>query len=114
MEIFIFLICACLGILSGFVYDILYVARSAVCGIHKEAYTVKDKLFTAAADILYLIILTAAYIFISVVFDFYEPRLYMILGVAIGVILYLKSIHIFVAFCVKRVYNSIVKKQNAE
>ena len=43
-----FLHCSILsGVLSGIVYDVLYVARCAVCGIHKQAYTVKDRVFTA-------------------------------------------------------------------
>lgn len=111
MSIFIFITCACCGIVSGVVYDILYIARCAVCGIHKQAYTVKDKIFTAACDILYCLVFAAAFVFLSVMFDFNGLRLYMLLGGLIGIALYLKSFHIFVAFLVNKVYNRATSKK---
>lgn len=111
MQIFIFLTCACCGILSGIVYDVLYIARCAVCGIHKQAYTVKDRIFTAACDILYCLVFAAAFVFISVMFDFSGLRVYMLIGCVVGALLYLKSFHIFVAFSVKKVYNKITSKK---
>lgn len=110
MSIFIFITCACCGIVSGVVYDILYIARCAVCGINKQVYTVKDKIFTAACDILYCLVFAAAFVFLSVMFDFNGLRLYMLFGGLLGIVLYLKSFHIFVAFCVKKVYNKITDK----
>lgn len=110
MSIFIFITCACCGIASGVVYDILYIARCAVCGINKQVYTVKDKIFTVACDILYGITFAVAFVFLSVMFDFNGLRLYMLLGGALGIILYLKSFHVFVAFFVKKVYNRITNK----
>ena len=111
MQIFIFLTCACCGILSGVVYDVLYIARCAVCGIHKQAYTVKDRIFTAACDILYCLVFAAAFVFISVMFDFCGLRVYMFIDCVVGALLYLKSFHIFVAFSVKKVYNKITSKK---
>ena len=110
MSIFIFITCACCGIVSGVVYDILYIARCAVCGINKQVYTVKDKIFTVACDILYCLVFAAGLVFLSVMFDFNGLRLYMLLGGLLGIVLYLKSFHIFVAFCVKKVYNKITDK----
>lgn len=111
MQIFIFLTCVSYGIVSGIVYDVLYLARCAVCGIHKVAYTVKDKIFTAVCDILYFLILSAGFVFISIMFEFGSLRLYMLLGCALGAVLYIKSFHIFVAFSVKKVYNSFTSKK---
>lgn len=93
------------GIISGVIYDILYVARTAVCGIHTRAYTVKDKIFIIICDIVYCLIFAAGFIFTSVMFDFYEIRLYMFAGCLIGALLYLKSFHIIVAFLINKVYN---------
>lgn len=107
MAIFVFITCTCLGVVSGIVYDILYIARCAVCGIRKEAYTVKDRIFTASCDILYCLIFAAGFVFVSVMFDFDELRLYMLLACFIGAFLYLKSFHVIVAFSVKKVYNKI-------
>lgn len=97
--------CALCGIISGVAYDILYVARTAVCGIHVRSYTVKDKIFTVICDVLYCFIFAAGFVFTSVMFDFYELRFYMLAGCLIGAFLYLKSFHIIVAFFVNKVYN---------
>lgn len=112
MSVFIFLTCACCGVVSGLVYDILYIARCTVCGVESRAYTTKDKVFLIVCDILYCLIFAAAFVFVSVMFDFGGLRLYMFLGCALGFVLYLKSIHVFVAFFVKKVYNSIVLKSS--
>lgn len=113
MQIFIFITCACCGALSGVVYDLLYIARCAVCGVNRQVYTAKDRIFTVACDILYFAVFTAAFIFTSVMFDFYELRFFMLAGSLIGAILYLKSFHVIVAFSVKKVYNRITLKKRS-
>lgn len=116
MQIFIFITCMFCGIVSGIFYDILYLARSFVCGINIRAYTLKDKIFLIACDILYFIVFAAGFIFVSVMFGFNSLRLYMLLGCALGALLYLKSFHIIVAFFVKKAYNkfSTFKEKNVE
>lgn len=111
MQIFVFIICLCCGILSGVVYDVLYIARCILCGVKKEAYTAKDKIFTAVCDIIYFLIFAVGFVFISVMFDFGEFRLFMLLGCALGALLYLKSFHIIVAFLVNKVYNIHVNRK---
>lgn len=111
MQIFIFITCCVCGILSGIVYDVLYIARCCVCGIHKQAYTVKDKIFTAVCDVVYCLIFAAAFVFVSVMFEFEGLRLYMFIGCVLGALLYLKSFHIIVAFSVKKVYNRVTIKK---
>ena len=111
MQGFIFLTCVLCGIVCGAVYDILYIVRCAVCGVHTRAYTLKDKIFTACCDLIFFAVFAAAYIFTSVMFDFGGLRLYMIAGCAIGTILYLKSFHIIVAFSVKKVYNVFTNRK---
>ncbi len=113
MQIFIFLTCAGVGALSGIVYDVLYIARCAVCGVNKQAYTAKDRVFIIACDILYFAVLSAAFIFVSVMFDFYELRFFMLAGCILGAFLYLKSFHVIVAFSVKKVYNKITLKKRS-
>lgn len=102
------------GILSGIVYDVLYIARCCVCGIHKQAYTVKDKIFTAVCDVVYCLIFAAAFVFVSVMFEFEGLRLYMFIGCVLGALLYLKSFHIIVAFSVKKVYNRVTTKKTGK
>ena len=95
------------GVLSGVIYEILYIARVFVCGADKRTYTVKDKIFTFLCDILYFAVFAAMFVFTSVTFEFYSLRLYMLIGCALGAIFYLKSIHVIIAICIKRVYNSL-------
>ena len=114
MQIFIFITCAFCGVTSGVVYDILYIARCAVCGIRKEAFTLKDRIFTIACDVVYCLIFCAMFIFTSVMFNFYELRLYMLIGCILGALTYLKSFHVIVAFFVKKVYNKITRKKSAK
>lgn len=114
MQIFIFLVCALCGAASGIIYDILYVTRVIVCGAESDAYTLKDKIFTAACDILYFAVLAAMFLFCSYLFDFYELRLYMLAATAVGALIYLKSLHIILAICVKKAYNRFSKMKNRE
>lgn len=107
MQIFIFLCCVLCGVVSGIFYDILYAARVFVCGLNKSKYTVKDKIFTCICDLIYFAVFAAAFVFLSICFEFYQIRLYMLIGAALGAIIYLKSLHLIIAFLIKKVYNSV-------
>lgn len=109
MQFFVFMICLLCGILSGVIYDTLYIARCILCGIDKKSYTVKDKIFIISADIIYCLAFSAGFVFVSVMFDFEALRLYMLLGCVLGALIYIKSFHLIVAFSVKKVYNVITK-----
>lgn len=109
MQIFIFLTCALCGVISGVVYDILYIARAFVCGLNKAKFTLKDKIFTCLCDLIYFIAFSAMFVFMSVCFEFYTIRLYMLIGCALGALIYLKSLHLIIAFLVKKVYNKMRK-----
>lgn len=109
MQFFIFMTCALCGIISGVVYDVLYVVRVVLCGVDKSVYTVKDKIFIAAADILYCLVFAAGFIFTSVMFGFEGLRLYMLIGCLLGALIYLKSFHLIVAFFCKKVYNKFTE-----
>ena len=111
MDVFYFITCTCCGILSGIVYDVLYIARCIVCGVHKQKYSVKDKIFIVACDLVYCLFFAAAFVFVSVIFGFSDLRFFMILGCVLGAILYLKSFHLFVAFFVNKLYNKIKLKK---
>ncbi|MBD5632763.1 MAG: hypothetical protein HDP34_05985 [Clostridia bacterium] len=107
MEFFIFMVCLFSGVISGVVYDVFYIARCFLCGTNKQEYTVKDKIFIFAADLIYCLVFAAGFVFTSVMFDFSSLRLYMLLGCVLGAVIYLKSFHIIVAFFVNRVYNKL-------
>lgn len=109
MQAFVFLTCALCGVISGAVYDVLYLARVFVCGTDKHRYTVKDKIFTLICDLIYFAVFAAMFIFVCVCFEFYSLRLYMLAGAALGAFIYLKSLHICIAFLIKKVYNVLNK-----
>lgn len=111
MQIYIFIICLFCGVISGIVYDVLYIVRCSLCGIDKSAYTVKDKIFLIICDLLYCLVFAAGFIFVTVIFDFENLRAYMLLGCAVGAIIYLKSFHIIVAISVRKVYNVITNRK---
>lgn len=113
MQVFIFLTCALCGVSSGVVYDVLYIARAFVCGVNVRNLTVKDKIFTCICDIIYFLVFAVMYVFISVCFEFYEIRWYMIFGCALGAIIYFKSLHVIIAFLIKKVYNRVNKDKGA-
>ncbi len=106
--------CALCGVCSGVVYDVLYVARVFVCGTNKVNYTLKDKIFTCVCDLIYFTVFAAMFIFLSVCFEFYEIRAYMLAGNVLGAIIYLKSFHIIIAFLIKKVYNIINRNKKME
>lgn len=116
MQIYIFIICLFCGVVSGVLYDFLYIVRCSLCGIQKSAYTVKDKIFLIICDLLYCLVFATGFIFVSVIFNFDNLRLYMLLGCIIGAIIYLKSFHIIVAICVQKVYNIFtnIKEQKVD
>lgn len=112
MAFFVFMICLFSGVISGVVYDVLFIARCILCGTDRDNYTVKDKIFIAAEDILYCLVFAAGFIFLSVTFGFESFRPYMFIGCVLGALMYLKSFHVIVAFFVNKVYNSIAVKLN--
>ena len=128
-QIKIFLICLSCGVLSGVVYDFLYIIRRALSGksfacaddinasaANKDAGAPRPKLrvararafiVTAVCDILYALALSLMFVCASVTFCFPDVRLYMFAAVALGFVLYIKSFHRTVAFFTNRLYNKI-------
>lgn len=109
MQAFILLVFTLGGTVSGVVYDVLYVMRCIVCGINVGAYTVKDKLFTFVCDVIFALSFAIIYIYACVCFDLYVFRLYTLVGAVVGFYIYLKSLHLCIAFLTKKVYNTIDK-----
>ena len=106
-----FLLSLACGVLSGIVYDILYVIRASAGRAFKPP---RDKLVTAACDILYIAALTAMFVGCSAAFAFPDMRVYMVLACLAGAALYIKSLHVMVAFLINKWYNrgtKIVKKR---
>lgn len=103
----IFFICAAAGISSGVVYDLLYAVRTFACG--GAPSSLFSKIITVSCDLAYFIALAAIFLGCAYFLDFYELRAYMIVACALGAVLYIKSMHLTVAFLINKVYNGCRK-----
>lgn len=110
----IFLICLAIGAASGVVYDLLYVARAAAAHAAAPrrllARTRFPQIVTAVCDLIYAAYLSAVFVCASVYFSFPDVRAYMFAAIFIGIMLYIKSFHIMVAFFVNKLYNRCTKR----
>lgn len=104
-QFYVFLVCVLSGIVGGVFYDILYLVR----------YPFKSHAVIIVTDIFFGLLFAGLFLFVSVTFYLPGIRFYMLLGCAIGLLLYLKSFHEIVAFFAKKVYNRCEKrKQNKD
>ncbi|MBQ8885429.1 MAG: spore cortex biosynthesis protein YabQ [Clostridia bacterium] len=94
----VFLLCALAGIISGVFYDLLSPVRRRF-GFWTSFF----------CDALFFLALAGIDVLFSVHFGFPAFRFYMFLGNAVGIGLYLKSVHRIVDFFEKLCYNSLVK-----
>ena len=97
-QIRIFLICTALGLIGGILYDVLSCLRFPFR---------KVRLVRLGTDVLFCLIYAVFFLFASVLFHFPDFRLFMAVGCLVGIFLYRKSFHKFVAFLGKMVYNEI-------
>lgn len=104
MQPFIFLICLCCGVVSGVFYDVLYVARSLIF-LRARRLSAAKTVAAAVCDLLAFAALAALYVLASVLFNFPNARFYMFLACFCGILLYIKSFHLMVAFLINKVYN---------
>jgi len=96
-QIFIFLVCIYSGLISGVIYDVLYLVKLVAGG----------KWTNIILDIVFFIIFSLIYIFVSFIFHFPVFRLYMFLGTQLGLFMYIKSFHILIANGAKKIYNKL-------
>lgn len=103
-----------MGAVSGVVYDLLYVVRAAAERAAGRRLPLRRTRFphivTAVCDILYAAFLAAFFVCVSVYFSFPDARAYMFVAIFTGILLYIKSFHIMVAFFVNKLYNRCTKR----
>ena len=102
---YIFVVCVACGVVSGVAYDVLYILRHIFCARPFPRAMAWRTSVAAVCDILYALSLSALFIFCSVYFSFPDIRLYMLLACLLGAVMYIKSLHIIVAFFVNKLYN---------
>ena len=100
-----FLISLACGVLSGVAYDVLYIVRRVIAGRWPRA----DKPLTYVSDGIYALVLAAMFIGSSAVFRFPDMRVYMVLACLLGAVLYVKSLHVILAFLINKWYNKPTK-----
>ena len=103
-QFFIFCNCVAIGFIGGLLYEIFSVFR-AIFGCRKG----KNKILGGCIDCLFCTMFAFFCVFVSYLLHFPEIRVYMYIGYVIGGIIYLKSLHIILAFLQNVCYNKITK-----
>ena len=100
------LFCICIGasFLFGLVYEIFSFTSDIFTFLKKGKRAV-----VFALDIVFFLIFAVWCVGIFYFFEFPNFRLYYLLGFFVGGIIYLKSLHIIVAFLKKMCYNKLIK-----
>ena len=99
-QFYTFLACVSFGAIGGVLFSMLSLVKAFV----------KSKIFLAIIDIFCMTILSVGFSIYSYKFNFPNIRVYMILGVLIGLTLYLKSFHRILAKFAKKFYNITIRK----
>ncbi|MDE7158126.1 MAG: hypothetical protein K2N74_00975 [Clostridiales bacterium] len=98
-QIFIFLVCVTCGLAGGVLYDALYCIR----------YPFRARWVKIVFDVFFFVLFAGIYLFVSVLFELPNLRLYMFFVCLVGLFLYLKSFHKIVAFFTEKVYNGVIR-----
>lgn len=103
-QLQIFFACILVGFLGGVLYEIFGVFRR-IFGYRRKRKTAIYAVF----DILYFLTFAVFCIFSAVLLHFPAFRVYMLVGYAVGEIIYLKTLRIILAFLINICYNSLAK-----
>ena len=99
-QFYVFIACVCFGGIGGVFFSISNLFKSLT-----KKYTLK-----IIFDIIAFCLLSFLYVLFSHTLSFPSFRAYMVLGVFVGIFIYLKSFHIILAKILKKIYNIIDKK----
>ena len=103
-QLSIFCICIGIGFAGGTIYEIFGFFRQTFrCGQGK------NKALGAILDILFCLTFAVFCVFLAVLLHFPNFRVYMIVGYAIGGIIYLKTLHRILAIFENVCYNVILE-----
>ncbi len=100
-QIYVFLACLTFGYLSGVVFS----------GVKSISFFIKNTWIKAVLDLCAFLLVTFMYLLYSYNMKFPNFRLYMPLGVFIGIAFYFKSLYIILAKIGKKFYNIIKVKK---
>ncbi len=98
-QFYVFIASVAIGGLGAVPFSIFYPLKKIL----------NNKIISSLIDFCCCLILLGAFILISYKLNFPSLRAYMLVGVFIGVFLYLKSFNILLAKCTNKVYNILNK-----
>ena len=99
-QFYVFIACVAFGAIGGVVFSFFTPLKLSV----------KSQAIRILLDATAFIVFTGGYVFYSFTLNFPSIRAYNILGVLLGLVLYLKSFGIILAKSVKKLYNILRKK----
>lgn len=94
-QLRIFLLCILIGAVCGVLYDVFFFLR--------QSY--RKQWLRILCDVLFCLSFAFVYVLFSISFGFPPLRSYFVLGLTVGLFLYLKSFHKIVAFFSEKLYN---------
>ena len=101
-QFYIFLSCVTFGGLCGFFYSLIVFVKKFI----------KSKWFNSILDLLFFLCIGTLFVVYSFKFNFPNVRVYMLVGVLLGLILYMESFHLILANLLKKLYNKkVIKKR---
>ncbi len=100
-QIYLFFSCLSFGIASGLVYSVIIFLKKVI----------KIKVIKILLDLLFFLILSVSFLIYTFLLKFPSIRVYMLVGVVLGLYIYLKSFHFILAKMCKRLYNIVVSKK---
>lgn len=103
-QLLYFCLCLGIGFVCGFVYEVFALCR-ALLGCQKG----KHRLIEIFLDIVFFLVFAGICIYAGYVGKFPAFRVYMWLGYALGITIYLKILHRILAFWENVWYNKLTK-----
>ena len=96
-QFYIFVACFAFGAFCGVIFSVASIFNKAI----------KNKIACFFIDIILMCLYSVLFSIYSYKFNFSDLRAYMLFGILIGFIAYLKSFHIILAKLLKKIYNII-------
>jgi hypothetical protein len=103
-QFYYFSLCVCAGFCVGIIYELFAFIR-LLCGCDRGKY----KILNIILDVAFFIGFSMLSVCLAFACNFPDVRVYMWIGYAVGLGLYLKTLRRILAFCEKVCYNKLVK-----
>ena len=98
-QIYVFLACVTIGCCCGVFLSVSHLLKIVI----------KNKILTALCDIIAFLLISLVYVAWSHHWRFPSFRMYMMVGLFLGLVLYMKSFHIILAKFIKKLYTILVR-----